>query len=618
MKVLTKLAAVLSIATLGAGALLLSKTDNRVAKVEASSYSISLFGNDSVNRSIETDDNGNTSVKWLAVGGAVTVRLLRNSATVANEGEGLFEEITPLQGDSLKFHTGNMFEIKATSGYKLTNVTIYVKSWTSSYQAPRCGTFLVDDDGSYKVNGVTLPITGDKKPGEQLPSTYSGSGSSTYCYKFDASGDYAGGFEQVYIENIYSRTENPQNYGYEYYISSLLFTYKDDDATPLETPDTITLSAEGGATSVAFGETLKLSVLCTKGGSSEGVAQTVKYFLRSTPSGTYIQNHCDAGGVDKNGVFRPFANGTAYIRAKSIVDNNVNSEDYAITVTGGKTNVSAITFTAEDLGLGSYAPETDGYHTKDGFVVQISGLTLARDVTSKGKTKGAIKFETSSSFQVRSRVKISGSNRNIANVVLCMANGDNYRLTNSKIGYYSDQSLSNKTSSTGTGSTDFGNMRIYTLNGQLANISGIGDYINSITFEFVNGTYSAKSFADFTLGIQPDRSDMVNLCTGDTGYYRVLKDKLWSAGKILDGAKSEFQTSDDPTIAKARARYEAWASAYGDTTPYDNAISLATIAGVTAVTSEGANSSIIIICVSIFSIILIASLIAIMKKKQKR
>ncbi len=615
MKVLTKLAAVLSITALGAGGLLLSKTDSKVAKVEAATNQISLFGNDSVNRFVETDENGNTSVKWLAVGGAVTVRLLRNSAAVADAGEGLFNEIVPLQGNSLKFQTGNMFEIKATNGYKLTNVTIYVKSWTYQYEAPRCGTFLEDDGGSYKVNGETLSITGDKKPGEQLSSTYN---STNKYYSFDASGDYADGFEQVYIENMYSRVSNPQNFGYEYYISSLVFSYKDDGATPLEAPDTITLSAEGGATSVAFGETLKLSALCTKGGSSEGVAQTVKYFLRTTSSGSSIENKCDVGGVDKNMVFHPFANGTAYIKAQSIANYSIYSSDLLITVTGGKTDASAITFTAEDLGLGGYAEESGGYHTKDGFTVETSGLTLGRD-NSGYKSKGSIKFDATSTFQVRSKVKVGGVNRNIANIVLCMSNGYNYRYaTSKKIGYYSSQDLMSRYDATGDGKTDFGNMRFYAISGQLAHISNLGTYVNSITFEFASGTYSAKSFADFTLGIQPDRSDMINLCTGDTGYYRVLKDKLWSSGKVSDGAKTEFQTSDDPTIARARARYEAWASAYGDTTPYDNAISLATIAGVTAAASEGANSSIIIICVSVFSLLLMASLIAIRKKKQKR
>ncbi len=615
MKVLTKLFMALPVAAIAAGGLLLSnvtKSDN--TQVEAATASINLFGNDSVNRSVEVDENGNTAIKWVAVNGAVQIRLLRNSAAVVNEGEALFNEIVPLQGGSLKFNTGNMLEIKAISGYKINDVTIYVKSWTSSYEAPRCGTFLVDDDGSYKVNSVTSPITGDKKPGEQLPSTYNGT--SKY-YKYTASGDYADGFENLYIENIYSRVSNPQNYGYDFYISNLSFTYSDDSATPLEAPDTVTISTEGNVTSVAFGETVKISALCTKNGESEGVAQTVTYFLRTSTSGSYIANKCDAGGIDKNNVFHPFANGTAYIKATSKINNSIHSEDFAITVTGGKENATAITFTAEDLNIGSYAEESDGYHTKNGFVVETSGLTIARDVYDKGKTKGSIKFATTSYFQVRSRVKVGGVNKNIANVVLCMANGDNYRLTNSKIGYYSDQSLSSKTSSTGTGTTDFGNMRLYTLNGQLANISGIGSYINSITFEFVNGSYDAKAFADFTLGIQPDRSDMINLCSGDTGYYRVLKDKLWSAGKVTNDGKSEFQTSDDATIVKARTRYEAWASAYGDTTPYSNTISLLAVITPNTAT-ESVNYSLVIVLVSALTVLLMTTLVIVKKKGERR
>lgn len=555
----------LSIAALGASVSLANK---EAVVTEAASYTVGAFSEAAI---VDTDDQGNTRIRWELAYGAINVSLNRNSASSANPGEALFDEILTADLVAPKFNQGNLIKVEASRGYKITQIKVHLSSWNGytngSYGAPRCSTSLEDDDGTYKINSVPTSITGDKKPGEQLGNQSNPSGTDKW-YAFPSSAD-ATGFDGMYVENIF--TGNAYNQvGQSTSIKGIDVTYKDDDATPMEDPDTIAISAEGDATSATVGTGLQLHSLCTKNASSDGVAQKVTWMLQNNGAGTWYYNNCDIGGVDQFGVFHGFKNGTAVIKARSAKNNSIYSSTLSITVSGSKTTLNPVTFTANDLDLTSNENERNGFHAKDGFVIKTTSLSKYGDQGGY-YTKGAIKFGTSASIQVMTK-----AGAYISRVVLCMAHGNSYRYDGKKICWYTDQTWSQTGgNATSTTTYDFGNMFVYpmTSTAYLVNISGI-DKVNSITFEFNGGAYNAASFADFVLGIQPDRNDMINRCSGNTGYYRVLKDKFWASG-LTDGVKTEFQNSDDPTIVSARQRYLAWASAYGDTTPFGSTITLA-------------------------------------------
>lgn len=67
----------------------------------------------------EVDETGNKSIKWTLLHGGITVRLLRNSASVADPGEMLFDEVDQDNYRNIKMQTGQMIEIKTALGFKI-------------------------------------------------------------------------------------------------------------------------------------------------------------------------------------------------------------------------------------------------------------------------------------------------------------------------------------------------------------------------------------------------------------------------------------------------------------------------------------------------------------------
>ncbi len=88
----------------------------------------------------------------------------------------------------------------------------------------------------------------------------------------------------------------------------------------------------------------------------------------------------------------------------------------------------------------------------------------------------------------------------------------------------------------------------------------------SFTLELQNGLETAASLAAYINGLIPDRGDDTGFCHFN---YAIAKNRLLNGGTE---ALSEFETSEEASIAKARQRYLRWCDQAGDGTPYAGAV----------------------------------------------
>ena len=129
-------------------------------------------------------------------------------------------------------------------------------------------------------------------------------------------------------------------------------------------------------------------------------------------------------------------------------------------------------------------------------------------------------------------------------------------------------------------------------------------------FEFVGGVETVDSLADFINGLIPVRgagNEEIGFCTTAAGSYISAKSRYVAAS---DAVKSAFETSDDATVAAARARYVIWAGNYGDSTPFSDDVTLSKVSlGLT-------NETVLPMMIALFaSSIAFCALIALKKKK---
>ena len=562
----------------------------------------------------ENDESGNKSVKWTLLYGGITVRLLRNSASVADPGEMLFDEVDQDNYRNIKMQTGQMIEIKTALGFKIQQVKFYFPSWSGynngNYGSPLVGTSKVLNDATYTVHEQTKVVTGAYKPTDILGCTVS----SGQYYGFPGTPETANPYSEMYFQDIYSGASYGK-YGREITLKAIHITYTNDNDNPFTTPDAVTISSAGNATEVAMGETLQLSSLSTLGGESENVSQEINWYVKKSGASSFFGKNCEIAGVDAWGVLHPFSNGTVVVKAKSVL-GNIDSNELTITVSGAKSvNKAAVTFYPENMGMErGKSLKNDGYHVHDGFVIETNGVDVGIDVSGK-KTRGTIMFESASSYI---RIRTNTGNP-IKRIRICRPYGERDGAITTKITKYTDASYSSSSGNPTYDSSDtMGAMTSYTYSAAAyyVSISNMANmYISSITIEFSDTAYyNASNFADFVLGIQPDREDL-NLCTGDTGHYRVVKDKIWSA-KMYDAVRTEFETSEDAKIAKARARYVAWASAYGDKTPFDTSISLSRSPMLNDY-AEGNITTLIVTCsIALISALVFALFVIIKRKKE--
>ena len=565
----------------------------------------------------EVDETGNKSIKWTLLHGGITVRLLRNSASVADPGEILFNEVDQDNYRNIKMQTGQMIEIKTALGFKIQQVKFYFPSWSGytngSYGSPLVGISKVSNDATYTVNSETKSVTGAYKPTDLLDYV---SSQNSY-YGFPSAPQTENPYSEMYFQDIYSGASYGK-YGREITLKNIDIAYTNDNDNPFTAPDTVTISSEGDATAVAMGETLQLSSLSTLAGESENVSQEINWYVKKSGVASFLGKNCEIAGVDNWGVLHPFSNGTVIVKAISAL-GSINSNELTITVSGAKSTIKApVTFYPENMGMErGKTLKNDGYHMHDGFVIETSGIDVGIDVSGK-KTRGAIQFESAASYI---RIRTNTGNP-IKRIRVCRPYGERDGSINSKITRYSDASYSSSLGSSTYDSTDtLGAMTSYTLTSSGATYVSISNmanmYISSITIEFGDTVYyNASNFADFVLGIQPDRDD-VNLCTGNSGHYRVVKDKIWT-NKVYETFKADFETSEDQTIVKARTRYLAWASAYGDTTPFATTISLSR-APMLNNNSESNQTILIVTCSAILaSALFFAFCVMIKRKKEDR
>ncbi len=102
-------------------------------------------------------------------------------------------------------------------------------------------------------------------------------------------------------------------------------------------------------------------------------------------------------------------------------------------------------------------------------------------------------------------------------------------------------------------------------------------------------------------------------CLGLTGPYMTAKTAL-NSGEFASH-KSNFQSSSDSIVANARLRYEAWARAYGDTTPYQTTVGNSAKL-LSSLLGESSNTVAIIVIISMVSVTAIGGYFFLRKRKE--
>ncbi len=136
-------------------------------------------------------------------------------------------------------------------------------------------------------------------------------------------------------------------------------------------PDTITVA---GDNEVNVGGNVTLTATAKKAGSTEGVNQNV----------VWTSSDETVAWVSETGVVTGIGNGSTTIRAASEDDNSVYGE-LAVTVSGGKTDDTALVMTSESGFATSYGG--DKY-------VAVSGVYLHYNSAMKNSLTGTIQFKT--------------------------------------------------------------------------------------------------------------------------------------------------------------------------------------------------------------------------------
>lgn len=103
-------------------------------------------------------------------------------------------------------------------------------------------------------------------------------------------------------------------------------------------------------------------------------------------------------------------------------------------------------------------------------------------------------------------------------------------------------------------------------------------------------------------------------CLGTTGPYMTAKTAL-NSGEFASH-KENFKTSSDSIIANARLRFESWAKAYGDSTPYSSTTGSSKISLLNAIGGQNSSATLIVIIISAISAASIGGYFLFRKKKE--
>lgn len=375
-------------------------------------------------------------------------------------------------------------------------------------------------------------------------------------------------------------------------------------------PDSVEVTAP--KTSIDINETLQLSALFKNSGSSEGVDQGVEW---TVTNGMYY------GNITSDGVLTAFKNGTINVRATST--NNSTMGSINIDVTGQKSDLTPVTVCTENLDIPAFnsaLKNVTRYKVVNGVAFEYKNVFKCasdRSVNPMGPCKNSmycigvntydtpyikVMTPTNKIAKVSYTSSISGPTRNDVEA------SDDVTWAGGFINASAPSQLS--------GSAFAYEFPLASAkNHVLVKITAGSVYLNSITFYYQGGEHDASSFADYVNGMQPDRDDVINVCSeGNFNFYKVAKDIY----KVMsDGERLNFQ-SDSPAenVAKARARYEQWARVYGDATPYETTYSLSSNNVIAGVTANNSAMIIVISSIAVLSCICFA-ILAIKKRKQR-
>ena len=104
-------------------------------------------------------------------------------------------------------------------------------------------------------------------------------------------------------------------------------------------------------------------------------------------------------------------------------------------------------------------------------------------------------------------------------------------------------------------------------------------------------------------------------CLGSTGPYMTAKAALTSGD--FSAHVSNFQSSSDPIVANARLRYESWARAYGDTTPYANSVGNSRVIINGIISNSNGGTVAIVVVTSVISFAAIGGYFFLRKRREQ-
>jgi hypothetical protein len=347
-------------------------------------------------------------------------------------------------------------------------------------------------------------------------------------------------------------------------ISSISFNYTSTAAVVAPT----SISFGTYSTSMVAGTSQDITATMLPATTTESVVWTI-----SDASVADLKNTATVGGIS-TATISPLNNGTFTLTATADTTTSITATTSVITVTGFNVDLSPKTISASSLSLSSsnYASNDGtkflndiGYGCKNVMLVAgdyTPGSKYASDgstYTSYGSTtfeKGAIQMQKSTGF-LWNRTKFGAQ---ISDVLICGIADTNSLVVNG--------GATEQASTSTTTVTNDGRFFKYTFSTPVdyAVISCTNTgYFNCVTFELSGGAETVSSFADYLLGIQPDRSDDISLCLGTNGNYVMAKNRYIDAPVTV---RQAFQDSTDATVVSARTRYVQWATVYGDSTPF--------------------------------------------------
>lgn len=519
--------------------------------------------------------SGNTYLEWGMASDKIIVQQLRSCASTAASGEATFTAVNSSYISAPRAYRGHTFAFLASDDYKITKVVLTCSGSSYTGLGLVVGSSL-DTSANLTTpsNKVATAVTGGVGVVSDTTNFTASKSGSTWTVQVAS----ASGTDALYIQNYDNNTSTSTT---QLRPTSIAISYIVGNEAAL--PDEVTVT---GSSSMTAGESVQFSAECTNGGSATGIGQDV----------TWSSSNTSVAVVSSTGVVSALSNGTANIIATSDLASSV-SGSINVTVTGAASDLAPKTITANGFGFNTNSYATwNGYHAHRGFVVETNQVarqagdyikdnvvvTYEKFAFVFQKTNGVIRTCTDVGANIN-RVVISGVSETAPTVTVSGGN---------TIG---------ATTTTATLSS-VGMIHTYTFGTSVKYVTvkenGTGAaYINSITFEFVGGSETSTSLADYILGLIPDRSDVTGLCEGTNGNYEAAKTRYIAANATV---RAEFQNSSDETVAAARERYVQWAAIYGDSTPFDTTYALSS-----RMPFANKNNSAIVLTVVLASVLLV-------------